>query len=189
MKRRRNYLIKKKFQFAFSYGFILLLVAGALLIGALFAYVSNDTLTTGYLNSTLQVERTSRFFSAALIVIVLAVAAGIGITGLALFILLSHRIAGPLYRFEKMLKGATEGDLSSRITLRKTDQLTELKEALNDLTSSLDARIGKLKTALTEAQTLAAQSDDPGMRAQLKRSLDAIERELKAFKTTSRVQE
>ena len=131
MIRRKNYFIKKRFQMGFIYRFILLLLLESLLIAGLFMYISSDTLTTGYFNYILKIERTSDFFFISFLLITSIVVIGMAMIGMAVFILLSHRIAGPLYRFEKDLAEMAQGDLTKRIALRKTDQLTELKEALN----------------------------------------------------------
>ena len=42
----------------------------------------------------------------------------------------SHRMAGPIYKFEKSAAVLGGGDLTHRIFLRNGDQLLELQEAL-----------------------------------------------------------
>ena len=133
MVRRKNYFIKKSFQLKFLSAFVVLLILESFLVTALFMYISNNTLTTGYSNSTLRIESTPSFFFVAMIFITLIAAIGIGLAGMVIFILLSHRIAGPLHRFEKSLKDMGSGDLTFRVNLRKTDQLAELKKGLNIL--------------------------------------------------------
>ena len=113
MHKRRNYFVKKRFQLNFLSKFVMLLLIESVLITGLFIYVSSDTLTTGYLNSTLRIEKTPDFFMFSLVLIMLIAAVGMGITGMILFIFLSHRIAGPLFRFEKTLKIIEEGDLTT----------------------------------------------------------------------------
>jgi len=54
-------------------------------------------------------------------------------------IFVSHRIAGPIYRFEQSAKTIAEGDLSLRIHLRKGDELHELAECFNVMTEHLEA--------------------------------------------------
>jgi methyl-accepting chemotaxis protein len=52
----------------------------------------------------------------------------------ALSVVLSNRIAGPLYRLETVLKEVIEsGDPSKRIVLRKGDELQSLADLLNRL--------------------------------------------------------
>jgi signal transduction histidine kinase len=49
-------------------------------------------------------------------------------------IVLSHKVAGPIYRFETSIREMLEsGDLSRRISLRKGDELQSLADLLNRL--------------------------------------------------------
>ncbi|MEW5951874.1 MAG: methyl-accepting chemotaxis protein [Elusimicrobiota bacterium] len=69
---------------------------------------------------------------------------------------ISHKMAGPIYKFEKSCQTVASGDLSHRVFLRKGDQLTELQDSFNDMLSkfhSYAAEAEKLKNkALTEPQ-------------------------------------
>jgi len=184
MIRRKNYLIKKKFQLPLLFRFILLIVLASLLVVGLFMLISRNTLTTGYSNSILRVENTPRYFFPMLMIMALISAIGIAILGTVIFISLSHRIAGPLHRFEKVLQNMEKGDLTSRMTLRKNDQLTEFKTALNLLVESLDRKIGAIKKSALEMDRLLLKNDDPQLSAKLKSMLDEIKKELKGFKVS-----
>jgi methyl-accepting chemotaxis protein len=185
MLRRKNYLIKKRFQFNFLSGFVLLLVLESVFIAGLFMYVSHNTLTTGYFRSTLTIEQTPRFFLISFLLITLIVVLGMGLAGMVIFIVLSHRIAGPLYRVEKVLKEIGLGDFTTRVNLRRTDQLTELKEALNSLLEALDARMGRVKKCVEETQELLAKKNDPEMISELSSALARLRKEIDHFKVTS----
>ena len=56
-------------------------------------------------------------------------------------VIISHRIAGPLYRFRSVLKAMAEGDLSVWVRLRPTDYLTEEADLLNETIAALRNRI------------------------------------------------
>jgi len=183
---RKNYFIKKGFQFNFALKFALLIAFEALLIAVLLMQVSGNTLTTGYTNSILTIERTQNFFFMPLVLIIFIAAIGIGLAGMIVFILLSHKIAGPLYRFEKDLQDIGYGDLTKRISLRKTDQLTELKESLNSLVNTFDVRVGKIKSILAELKDLASKNEnEQGVTARIKVALKKLEEEVDRFKVTS----
>lgn len=184
MIRRKNYFIKKAFQLKFLSGFIILIVLESLLITSLFMYASNNTLTTGYSNSTLRVENTPSFFLVSLIFITLITVIGIGMAGMIIFILLSHRIAGPLYRFEKSLKDLEAGDLTRRINLRRTDQLAELNKGMNTLMESMDGRIGGIKKNLSDIEAILSKRDDPELIAKVKSKFDIIKKEIGRFKVS-----
>lgn len=182
---RRNYFIKKKFQLTFIFRFLILILIEAALIGGLFMYISTDTVTTGYFNSILTIERTPNFFFTPVVFIVLIVVIGVTISGMIIFILLSHRIAGPLYRFERDLEEIAAGDLTKRINLRKTDQLVDFKDALNSLVESLDHRMGLIKTSFAELKELLAKRDEPGAAPKIEKDLNILKNQIDHFKATS----
>ena len=184
MQRRKNYLINKKFQFTFSSKFVILLLLESVLIVTLFFYLSHDTVTTGYANAILTVETTRNFFSVPFILLTLIVAVGIALAGMIVFILLSHRIAGPLYRFETTLKQLQDGDMTTNVNLRKTDQLSEVQEQLNALIRSLDSRLGSIKNELTELEKMLARRQDPAAAQEIKTKIERIRQTINHFKLT-----
>lgn len=61
--------------------------------------------------------------------------------------ILSHKMAGPVYRFEQTCKAIAKGDFSQRVHLRKGDQLTELQNEFNKMMDRVEAEIKKNKQA------------------------------------------
>ena len=47
--------------------------------------------------------------------------------------LLSHRIAGPVYHFEKVCREIKDGDRQARVRLRKGDALSDLAQEFNSM--------------------------------------------------------
>ncbi len=74
-------------------------------------------------------------------------------------IFLTHRIAGPIYRFEETIKNATEGDLNARIKLRWADEFKNLAGSINGMLNSLSQRLIKLKKASEKLQEISAQME------------------------------
>jgi len=55
-------------------------------------------------------------------------------------ILISHKIAGPIFKFKKEIRGMIEtGDISKRIFLRQGDELKDLADLLNQLLDMIEA--------------------------------------------------
>lgn len=185
MEKRRNYFIKKKFQMNFIVKFGLLLLLETVLIIALFMYLSSDTLTTGYSHSILRVENTQDFFIIPFTLVSLICFIAIGLVGMVVFTLLSHRIAGPLYRFEKILQQMGDGDLTPNVILRKKDQLEEFEKLINILVDTLDTRMGNIKRNLEQAQELLLKVDAPEAFSELNKRLNLIKDEINHFKVTS----
>lgn len=57
-----------------------------------------------------------------------------------LSIRLSNRIYGPLIPLLRHIQNLKQGIYSSRVVLRQNDELTELRDALNELAATLEAR-------------------------------------------------
>ncbi|MBI3549028.1 MAG: methyl-accepting chemotaxis protein [Elusimicrobia bacterium] len=74
---------------------------------------------------------------------------------------LSHRFAGPIYRFEKSAQIVGTGDLTHRVSLRTGDELLELQEEFNRMVSSLQSKVQKdraLASHLTEKVNALAKN-------------------------------
>ncbi|MBI4335638.1 MAG: methyl-accepting chemotaxis protein [Candidatus Omnitrophica bacterium] len=141
--KRRTYLIKSRFQLKYTGLILLFMFIVAWLVGYTVYY-------TGWL---LMGERLANVYPQGRLVAIMRT------IDLTLFlrlllvtplvalvsILLSHRIAGPVYRIEQFLKSVAQGDLSMKLRLRKGDELRDLADAINEMTSDLKNRVNKLK--------------------------------------------
>ncbi len=65
-------------------------------------------------------------------------------------IYVSHKIAGPLYRFSATLNEMTKGNFSVRVHLRKTDEAQFLGDAFNEALISIDRTVSTLKNIVSE---------------------------------------
>ncbi len=149
-RRRKNYWIEKSFQSSFSVRFTVLLVIEIILIGLLFFFISKGTLTTGYEGSDIRIEHTNKFFLASFLLIgaiVTGITAG---AAMIVFILFSHRIAGPAYHLRKSLNEIALGNLTYKIRLRKKDELGDLAQAVNIASQSLDQKISRIKREISQ---------------------------------------
>jgi len=181
--RRRNYFIKKNFQVNFTVKFLIIILIEAFLAAGLFLYMSKGTLTTGYLGSELRIARTYDFFLPMLLLSNLIIVGISAVIGIAVFIFLSHRIAGPLYRFENILDAIKKGDLTQRFKLRENDQFVELANSINEHTDTLDKNMGHLKAGVMEFSQLAskmqtAMASDPSANKELERLLQEMSKKL-----------
>lgn len=60
-------------------------------------------------------------------------------------IFVSHRIAGPMYRFEKSAEAITKGDLSVNFYVRKSDEMRKAAVSLEEMVESLRKDIDRIK--------------------------------------------
>lgn len=155
--RRRHYFIKKRFQIDFSIKFLILIIIESLLAIGLFIYLSRGTVTTGFLGSEFKIARTSDFFLPTLFISNLIIIGITGIIGITVLILMSHKIAGPLYRFEKILSDIGSGDLTQRFRLRDRDQLEDLSDRITEITDTMDRKIGHVKVRADEISSVLGE--------------------------------
>jgi HAMP domain-containing protein len=69
-----------------------------------------------------------------------------------LTVFFSHRIAGPVYRFERILREVAAGRYTSTVTLRRSDELQHLAVALNMAISATRTRLRDLADAVNGEQ-------------------------------------
>lgn len=177
--RRRNYFIKKKFQIDFTIKFLIIILIEVILAIGFFIYLSRGTLTTGFVGSDFRIAKTSEFFLPTLFLSNLIILAITGVIGIAVLIVMSHRIAGPLHRFEKVLEEIGKGDLTHRFKLRDNDQLSELADSITELTVSMDKRISDAKLKIQELSELHTEiqsvlSGKPTADKEIKGQLSAV---------------
>ncbi|HAH33111.1 MAG TPA: hypothetical protein DCL44_12435 [Elusimicrobia bacterium] len=82
----------------------------------------------------------------------------------------SHRLAGPIFKFEKSCSTVAEGDLTHRVYLRKGDQLTDLQDQFNNMIEAVHETIRAMDEFGKEA-SLAHPDLQPKAEALSKKTL------------------
>ncbi len=124
---RHHYLIKKRMQLGLTFRFFFLTILFALFI-AFEVYITIWPVVSGLIPKDLmdlvkyQIFFRLLFFAFPVIFVIAAFS-----------IVFSHRIAGPVYRFEQTLDKLIQGQDTEYIHLRKGDELNGLAEKLNEL--------------------------------------------------------
>lgn len=71
-------------------------------------------------------------------------------------IFISHKVAGPLYRFSKVLDAVEKGDYRARVTLRKGDQGHPVAREFNEAFEKTDLLLSSIKKASKENDSARA---------------------------------
>jgi methyl-accepting chemotaxis protein len=91
---------------------------------------------------------------------------------------ISHRMAGPLFKFEKSAGTVAGGDLTHRVFLRKGDHLVELQDEFNKMMVSIHSKVKDDRLAAQHAASklreLAAKTQDPALRDELEKTAEEI---------------
>lgn len=118
-----------------------------------------------------QQARATLLLAVALTLLVL----GIGLAG----IMVTHRVAGPIFKMKRLLRHVGEGHLVLREKLRKGDELQHFFEAFEGMVESLRARqaaeIAKLDTAIARLEREAGAVDLDELRELRREMVDALE--------------
>jgi methyl-accepting chemotaxis protein len=156
--KRRQLFISKGFQTRFILKFVLILVlSGAISIG-LTLFNTQGTLTSSFVDSKLVIQNTSVAIMPSVVYTTLVTTFVVGLIVIMVTLLVSHKIAGPVYRFEKDITRIAEGDLKNRIRIRKGDQFQALASSLNQMIDALNTRVLSVRKG---AKALAENEDLP----------------------------
>ena len=142
---RRHYFINKNFQGKYIFNYFLIVAIGSLLFIGIFSFFSSNTLSITYENYHLQLGLTPGILFRKILYIqwFFIVLGGGAVVLITLF--LTHRIAGPFFRFEKTLDEMTAGNISNKIVLRGKDEGKELAKKINAFSSALSDNLSLIE--------------------------------------------
>ena len=99
-------------------------------------------------------------------------------------LLVSHRIAGPLFRFQRVFESVAGGDFGVRANIRKHDYLHTHAKSLNEMIESLERRRQGLEGQALQVKEEAAQlkqAAGPGAVAEIKKGAERIESQVEGL--------
>lgn len=175
-KMRRTVFIKRGFQMRFiTWVIVLLILCGICSAAVLYPFLSSEIsseLSTGHRD----IGDIKKHLALAIIIgnVLAVIVAALATTVVILYI--SHKIAGPLYRFEMICKEIGRGNLNAYTKLREHDQLEGLSEAFSNMLTQLRSRRNDqhvhLEAARKDLDTLQGALPDPAMSRKLVESVD-----------------
>lgn len=146
--KRKRYFINRKFQSRFILKFFGVLLLGAVLSTCITMLTTQKTLTSTYEGSKLIIEKTSLAILPSVIATNVITTGIIGIIVVAITLLVSHKIAGPMYRFERDLEDISRGNLQKYIKIRDGDQFGEFAISLNKMIGGINKKLRGLQKDL-----------------------------------------
>ncbi len=154
--KRKQYLVARKFQLKYVSLILLLMFLTAALCSYVVYYTSmllmGEKLANVYPQGRL--VHIVKIVNFRILLSVILVSPLVGVIG----IFLSHRIAGPIGRMEKFMDNLASGNLTSRIALRRKDELIALADGINRVAESLKETVMQEKAysnkALQEVENL-----------------------------------
>ena len=178
MNKRRNYFIDKKFQSNFILRFCLVVVAtGAFIMAVLYAMAGKAN-TVSIVNSRVIVQNTADFLFPLFIQTFVVSTIVVGLATIISTIFISHRIAGPLYRFKKVLSSLGEGDFSLACKIRLKDSLQDVAVVFNDMITSVRKKLNLIDKDLKNLKGKLEVGD----LKEIKKSVSEVDKALHNFK-------
>lgn len=159
--KRRQYFINKRFQIRFIIKFTLVFVLGAVLSVLITMYTTQGTLTSSFEGAKLVIEKTSFAIMPSVIITNIITTTIVGVIALVVTLLVSHKIAGPMFRFEKDLEDIAAGNLRKKIHIRNGDQFASVAGNLNGMVNDLHTKISEVQEELHLLSKAASEHDLP----------------------------
>jgi len=181
IRRRKRYFIKPGFQSRLTAIFILIVIIVANIVGALVYGISIEKLESKLVvESKLPID-TSQLGQALLPGVVAAELVSILLVAF-ICIFVTHTIAGPVYRMERVARNIGEGDLTNFIKLRPKDELKDLADAMNDMTMGLRNKVTTLRESSDRLISALDKAKSSGkVDSELLEAAKAIEATAKSF--------
>jgi methyl-accepting chemotaxis protein len=145
LSKRKQRFINKEFQTRFILKFCLILIVGGGISIGLTLFNTQETLTSSFSNSKLVIQNTSLAIMPSVIYTTVISTLVIGLIVIMATLLASHKIAGPMFRFEQDIDRISTGDLKSRIDIRTGDQFQAIAVSLNKMIDSLNNKVADIK--------------------------------------------
>jgi nitrate/nitrite-specific signal transduction histidine kinase len=112
------------------------------LVNNIKSYIRNFSSDAKYRRAVLQ--SLMWIFGIGILIIVVQIA--------LLTIFFSHKLAGPVFRFEKMCHTMIDGNYTDKIYLRRGDEMQNLAGLINEMIRVTDERLAALRDAKTEEE-------------------------------------
>ncbi|SHO50587.1 methyl-accepting chemotaxis protein [Desulfopila aestuarii] len=157
--KRKTIFIKRGYQSKLVLATFLFFSGGCLLFITLLALFSADTLTLSFSGADITLGSTPLMIVKELLTANWMLLAFGGVMLLISSVFLTHRVAGPLYRFERTLDSMNSGNLGAQIRLREKDEGMELAGKINQFNDSLSQSMRVLKNSTAALDTLLEQAD------------------------------
>ena len=157
--KRRHYLVKKEFQVKFMLKFCILILAGVIVSTGVLLLFTKGTLTTSFQGSRLAIENTAFVILPSVLLTNLITLGLVSLASTVVILFVTHKVLGPMIRFEQDIKVIGEGDLTKRIRLRPKDQLRETANNINKMTENLHEKVLNIRNELEQLINTASEKN------------------------------
>ncbi|MDD3146567.1 MAG: methyl-accepting chemotaxis protein [Candidatus Riflebacteria bacterium] len=183
IRRRKKYFIKPGFQSRLTAIFILIVIIVANIVGALVYGFSVEKLESNLVEEAKLPVDSKQLGQALLPGVIIAELISIFVVAF-ICIFVTHTIAGPVYRMEKVVRNIGEGDLTHFIKLRPKDELKDLADSMNEMTMGLRNKVISFKESVATIRDgiiFAKTTGNLGKLDEVMKSVESMEESLHSF--------
>jgi hypothetical protein len=158
---RRHYLVDRGFQLKYA----LVMALAGLAVAAVFglwlhqAHVQATALLAQDPETAALIERSDRLLLAAFAGIALLLAAALGLLG----VVITHRVAGPVFVMGHYLQVLAQGRFPRMRTLRRSDELRRFFQVFLDAVQAMKSREARHAAVLEDAARRMRATRDPSL--------------------------
>lgn len=186
--KRRKYFINKRYQGRLLAISLIFVLGGCLLFIVIFSTFFSDVQTITYSENNIQLSQSPAELLKKIVVQNWLLICVVIFAVVILTTLLSHRIAGPMYRFERTLELMQQGYLNYTIHLRDKDEGQELASRINEFNYQLSQTLHTITNTSTAIGSLVEQVQQLELEEEKKEELASLCWSLRAHnKKISRV--
>ncbi|MFH1784071.1 MAG: methyl-accepting chemotaxis protein [bacterium] len=138
--KRRQYLVKKGMQLRFV-GVVFLTTLLMILVMMYYMAWNVDKITELITRGGFSIEEGLAILKTPFLIKLGLVLFGMLLLNVTVSIIASHKVAGVIYRLEKVMDGISEGDIPSMIRIRRGDELNELVDKFNVMLVNLHSKV------------------------------------------------
>lgn len=157
--KRRRFLIKRALQVKLLLGYFFFVISGGIFFIVLMGFFTTESMTISYNSNNMEMVHTpfallkqslsSQWILLSVGALILAIMA----------VLITHRVAGPLFRFEQTLDNMLSGDLDDIIYLRSKDEgkLNSFNKGLSNNIRKVTKESRAIASLIHQVQQVATQ--------------------------------
>lgn len=134
--KRKQYIVDKPFQFRYLFQILMTIFIAVIVVSFTIFYIVWDKIIKEFFYIPDAAKKISNIFISTSEVLIIPIVILLVIFSIAA-IFFSHKIAGPIYRVEKIAEELKKGNLNIDIRFRKGDELHHLADTLNHMISGI----------------------------------------------------
>lgn len=187
--KRKIYIVDKKFQFKFVIMLLFFILVTVFTVSFTTFYVIWQNVIEEFFFVPEASKKLGEIYlrtSELLILPLIVLSAIAGIAG----VLISHRIAGPVYRMKKVSEEIAKGNLCVNVKFRKSDELHGLADSMNAMITGVRNLVKEDRSTINKIMAVSDKltkdvKKNKGLKSEVKKTINELNSIIKTLKKNS----